>query len=140
MLLLAHDAHVKKQTRSRATRVARPRSMRPVVATAVIALGLVCAAAFTGITVQANALERAKGVLNEEIAAEQARYAQLEASVAQKTTTDYLIQKAQDYDFIKQGEGLIAVERAAPSANLTHSDGGRASRVARWIELFVGAR
>ena len=114
--------------------------MRPVVAAAVLALGLVCAAAFTGITVQANALERAMGVLNDEIATEQARRAALEASVAQKTTTDYLIQKAQDYDFVKQGEGLIAVERAAPSANATHSDGGRASRVARWIELFFGAR
>jgi uncharacterized iron-regulated membrane protein len=140
MRRLAHDAHVKKQTRSRAKRAARVRSMRPVVAAAVLALGLVCAAAFTGITVQANALERAMGVLNDEIAAEQARHAELEASVAQKTTTDYLIHKAQDYDFVKQGEGLIAVERAAPSANATHSDGGRASRVARWIELFFGAR
>lgn len=111
-----------------------------MVATAVVALGLVCAAAFTGITVQANALERAKGVLSDEIAAEQARYAQLEASVAQKTTTDYLIQKAQDYDFVKKGEGLIAVERAAPSGNATHSDGERASRIARWIQLFFGAR
>ena len=114
--------------------------MRPVVAAAVLALGLVCAAAFTGITVQANALERAMGVLNDEIAAEQARRTELEASVAQKTTTDYLIQKAQDYDFVKQGEGLIAVERAAPLAGATASDGGRASRVARWIELFFGAR
>jgi cell division protein FtsB len=140
MLLLAHDEHVKKQNRSRAKRATRARSMRPVVAAAVLALGLVCAAAFTGITVQANALERAMGVLNDEIAAEQARRAALEASVAQKTTTDYLIQKAQDYDFVKQGEGLIAVERAAPSANASHSDGGRASRVSRWIELFFGAR
>jgi uncharacterized iron-regulated membrane protein len=140
MRLLAHDAHVKKQTRPRAKRAARARSMRPVIAAAVLALGLVCAAAFTGITVQANALERAMGVLSDEIAAEQARHAELEASVAQKTTTDYLIQKAQDYDFVKQGEGLIAVERAAASANATHSDGGRASRVARWIELFFGAR
>jgi hypothetical protein len=139
MLLLAHDARVRKQTRSRAKRT-RPRSMRAVFAAVVLALGLVCAAAFTGITVQANALERAMGVLNDEIAAEQARRAELESSVAQKTTTDYLIQKAQDYDFIKQGEGLIAVERAAPSGNATHSDGGRASRVARWIELFFGAR
>ena len=114
--------------------------MRPVVAAAVLALGLVCAAAFTGITVQANALERAMGVLNDEIAVEQARRAALEASVAQKTTTDYLIQKAQDYDYVKQGEGLIAVEHAAPLANATHSDSGRASRVARWFELFFGAR
>lgn len=111
-----------------------------MLAAGVLALGLVCAAAFTGITVQANALERAMGVLNEEIAAEQARHAALEASVAQKTTTDYLIQKAQDYDFVKQGEGLIAVERAAPLTHATEADGGRASRVARWIELFFGAR
>jgi outer membrane lipoprotein-sorting protein len=114
--------------------------MRPVVAAAVLALGLVCAAAFTGITVQANALERAKGALSEEIAAEQARYAQLEASIAQKSTTDYLIQKAQDYDFIKRGEGLIAVERSAPTAGAPHSDGERASRIARWIRLFFGTR
>lgn len=114
--------------------------MRPVVATAVLSLGLVCAAAFTGITVQANALERAKGVLSDEIAAEEARNAQLEASIAQKKTTDYLIQKAQDYDFVKQGEGLIAVERSAPSASAPRVDGGQASRVARWIKLFFGTR
>ncbi len=114
--------------------------MRPVVATAVLALGLVCAAAFTGITVQANALERAKTALNDDIASEEARNARLEASIAQKNTTDYLIQKAQDYDFVKQGEGLIAVERSAPAANATHADGGRASRVARWLQLFFGTR
>jgi cell division protein FtsB len=140
MRVLTHDACVKKQTRPRSKRSTRVRSMRPVVAAAVLALGLVCAAAFTGITVQANALERAMGVLNDEIAAEQARRTALEASVAQKTTTDYLVHKAQDYDFVKPGEGLIAVERAAPSANATASDGGRASRVARWIELFFGER
>ena len=114
--------------------------MRPVVATAVVALGLVCAAAFTGITVQANALERAKGVLSDEIAAEQARNARLEASIAQKKTTDYLIQKAQDYDFIKQGEGLIAVERSTPTAGPPRVDGGRASRIVRWLQLFLGTR
>ncbi len=114
--------------------------MRPVVATVVLSLGLVCAAAFTGITVQANALERAKGVLSDEIAVEQARNAQLETSIAQKKTTDYLIQKAQDYDFIKQGEGLIAVERSAPLASAPHAAGGQASRVARWIQLFFGTR
>jgi cell division protein FtsB len=129
---------VKNQKRSRTTRASRSRSLRPVVAVAVLALGLVCAAAFTGITVQANALERAKGVLTAEIAAEQARNTQLEASVAQKKTTDYLVQKAQDYDFIKQGEGLIAVERSAPTASAPRADGGRASRVARWVQLFFG--
>src|SRR3981189_2262884 len=129
----AHDASVRKQTLSRARRV---RSLRPVVATAVLALGLVCAAAFTGITVQANALERAKSVLSGEIAAEQARNAQLEAPVAQKNPTDYLVQKAQDYDFIKRGEGLIAVERSAPTASAPRADSGRASRVMRWIHLF----
>jgi hypothetical protein len=114
--------------------------MRPVVASAALALGLVCAAAFTGMTVQANALERATSVLNAEIAAEQSRNAQLEGSVAQKKTTDYLIQKAQDYDFVKKGEGLIAVERSPESASGAHVDAERASRVARWIQLFFGTR
>jgi hypothetical protein len=114
--------------------------MRPVIATAVIALGLVCAAAFTGITVQANALERARGVLNDQIAFEQARQADLEATVAQKATTDYLIQKAQDYDFVKKGEGLIAVERSGSPTSSTHDESGRASRVSRWISLFFGTR
>jgi hypothetical protein len=99
-----------------------------------------CAAAFTGITVQANALERAKEVLQDQIAAEEARNAQLAAAIAQKTTTDYLIQKAQDYDLVKPGEGLIEVERSAASAGAAQSDGGRASRIARWIELFFGER
>ncbi len=111
-----------------------------MVATAVLSLGLVCAAAFTGITVQANALERAKGVLSDEIAAEEARNAQLEASIAQKKTTDYLIQKAQDYDFVRQGEGLIAVERSPASTNAAHTDAGRASRPMRWIQVFFGSR
>ena len=111
-----------------------------MVATAVLALGLVCAAVFTGITVQANALERAKGALSADIAVEQARNAALEASLAQKKTTDYLIQKAQDYDFIKQGEGLIAVERSPASAGAPHTDGERASRVMRWVQLFFGTR
>ncbi len=111
-----------------------------MVAAAVVALGLVCAAAFTGITVQANALERAKGVLNDEIAADRARYAQLESSVAQKNTTDYLIQKAQDYDFVKKGEGLIAVERTGSGTDSTHSDVRQASRLSRWISLFFGTR
>jgi len=114
--------------------------MRPVVATAVLALGLVCAAAFTGITVQANALERAKDALSADIAVEQARNAALEASIAQKKTTDYLIQKAQDYDFIKQGEGLIAVERSPGSTSSSHTDAERASHVMRWIQLFFGTR
>jgi hypothetical protein len=114
--------------------------MRPVVATAVLALGLVCAAAFTGITVQANALERAKDALSADIAVEQARNAALEASIAQKKTTDYLIQKAQDYDFIKQGEGLIAVERSPASTSASHTDAERASRVMRWIQVFFGTR
>ena len=99
-----------------------------------------CAAAFTGITVQANALERAKEILQDQIAAEEARNAQLAASIAKKTTTDYLIQKAQDYDLVKPGEGLIAVERAGASTEATRADSGRASRIARWIELFFGAR
>jgi hypothetical protein len=99
-----------------------------------------CAAAFTGITVQANALERAKEVLQDQIAAEEARNAQLAAAISQKTTTDYLIQKAQDYDLVKPGEGLIAVERADASTEATRTDGGRASRIARWIDLFFGAR
>lgn len=137
MRSLAHDSRVRKQTRARAR---RPRSTRPLVAAAVLSLALMCAAAFTGITVQANALERAKEVLQDQIAAEQARNAQLAASIAQKTTTDYLIQKAQDYDLVKPGEGLIAVERAGASTETTRADGGRASRIARWIELFFGAR
>ena len=69
-----------------------------------------------------------------------AQDAGLEASIAQKKTTDYLIQKAQDYDFVKQGEGLIAVERSAPSASAPRVDGEQASRVARWIKLFFGTR
>nr|MDP9282037.1 hypothetical protein [Chloroflexota bacterium] len=59
---------------------------------------------------------------------------------AQKKTTDYLIQKAQDYDFVKQGEGLIAVERSPGSASASHTDAERVSRVMRWAQLFFGTR
>jgi len=81
-----------------------------------------------------------KDALSADIAVEQARNVALEASIAQKKTTDYLIQKAQDYDFIKQGEGLIAVERSPASTSASHTDAERASRVMRWIRLFFGTR
>lgn len=137
MQALAHDEHVKRtHTRSRR----RPRSLRPVVAAGVLGLGLVCAAAFTGVTAQEHALARSMSSLQGDIAAEQARHAQLQASAAEKLTAEYVSEKAKQLGFVKPGEALIAVERDAKSSDAARDVSGQPSRIAKWVVLFVGGR
>ena len=116
------------------------RSVRPLVAAAVLAGGLVLSSAFAGVTIQENALARTITDLNGQIGAEQARNAALQAAVAEKKSGDYVIDKAKDFGFVWPWETLIAVERDANARLQATPVSERPSRVARWVALFVGTR
>ena len=105
-----------------------------------LALGLVCAAAFTGVTAQENALARTIRSLDADIAAERSRQAALLAAAAEKQSGDYVIEKAAEYGIVKRGEGLIAVQRDPASDPSAPTVAGGPSRLARWIALFFGER
>ncbi len=105
-----------------------------------LALGLVCTAAFSGVTAQENALARSIDVLQQQIADEQARNARLQASAAEKLTPEYVTEKAKQLGFVRPGEGLIAVERDRATSGSSRDAGGQPSRLAKWIALFFGSR
>ena len=112
--------------------------MRPLVATAVLLGGLVLGSAFASVTIQENALARTIDQLNTQIAYENAYRAQLQASAAEKKTTDYVIEKAKQLGWVWPWEALIAVQRDASTRNQTTPQAERPSRVMRWIALFIG--
>jgi len=106
----------------------------------VLALGLVLASAFAGVTIQENALARTIADLNAQIADEQAHGASLQASAAEKKTTDYVIEKAKQLGWVWPWEALIAVQRDANARAQATPQSERPSRIVRWISLFVGTR
>jgi len=114
--------------------------MRPLAATAVLSGGLVLASLFAGVTIQENALAREITTLNGQIASEQTRNASLQASAAEKKSSDYVIDKAKELGFVWPWEALIAVQRDANLRAHATPSAERPSRIARWIALFVGAR
>ena len=118
----------------------RPRSLRPVVAAGVLAVGLLVASAFAGITIQENALARSIDDLNGQIGAEQSRNSQLQASAAEKKTPDYIVEKAKQLGWVWPWEALIAVQRDANARAAATPQSERPSRITRWITLFVGTK
>jgi hypothetical protein len=103
--------------------------------------GLVLAAAFVGLTVQANAIAREIAGYKGDIVADQAQHDALAAQIANQKTSDYVKQKARDYGYIGVNESLIAVQRdgqATDALGRTLSEGP--SRIARWLSFFFGAR
>ena len=116
------------------------RSYRPLAAAAALLGGLMLASVFAGVTIQENALARQITTLNGQIASEQTRSASLQASAAEKKSSDYIIDKAKELGFVWPWEALIAVQRnASAQANATPLN-ERPSRIARWIALFVGPK
>jgi len=101
----------------------------------------VLAAAFVGITVQANAIAREIAGYHADITAAQAEQAARTAHIADQQTPDYVREKARDYGYIGANESLIAVERngqtSAPSSEAVSSS---VSRIARWVTFFFGSR
>ena len=116
------------------------RSLRPLVAAAVLVGGLVLASAFATVTIQENALARTINDLNAQIGYEQAYRAQLQASNAEKKTSDYVIDKAKQLGWVWPWEALIAVQRDANAREQATALSERPSRITRWIALFVGTR
>jgi cell division protein FtsB len=117
------------------------RAGRSLAALALSLAGLVLAAAFVGITVQANAIAREIAGYHADIAAAQAEQAARIAQIAEQQTPDYVREKARDYGYIGANESLIAVEKngqaSGPSADAGVSS---VSRVARWVTFFFGTR
>jgi hypothetical protein len=107
-----------------------------MLAVAVLLGGLVLSSAFASVTIQANALERTITELNSQIAYEQAYRAQLQASAAEKKTTDYVIEKAKGLGWVWPWEALIAVQRDANARARSTPQSERPSRIERWIALF----
>lgn len=125
---------------ARRRRATRSRGGRGLAAAGVLVVGLALAFAFAGVTVQENALARDITTLHRQIAAEQTKQADLQASAAQKQTADYVVEKAKDFGFVWPWETLIAVQRDAEArANAVPAD-QRQPRVVRWVALFVGTR
>jgi hypothetical protein len=110
-----------------------------MLAVAVLLGGLVLSSAFASVTIQANALERTITDLNSQIAYEQAYRAQLQASAAEKKTTDYVIEKAKGLGWVWPWEALIAVQRDANARAQSTPQSERPSRIDRWIALFFRA-
>lgn len=114
---------------------------RNVVAASLCLLGLVLAAAFVGITVQANALEREKAGYQADIAAAQDRYAAFSGLIELQKSPDYVTQKARDLGYIGPNESLIAVQKdGQASESLSRAVSEGPSRIARWVQFFFGDR
>jgi len=128
-----HRAHRSPPTRAR--------RWRSVVALALCLSGLVLAAAFVGITVQANALAREITSLHANITAAQAQGDALRQVISNQHTDDYVVQKARDFGYIGANESLYAVQRNEQgSAGSAASVKAGPSRLERWIAFFFGSR
>jgi len=113
---------------------------RVLAASGVFAVGLALSWSFATVTIQENALARDIEATSASIASEQARNAQLLASLAEKRGTDYVIEKAKQLGWVWPWEALIAVERDASARTQATSQSERPSRLMRWIAVFIGPR
>lgn len=117
------------------------RAVRSLAALGLSLAGLVLAAAFVGITVQANAIAREMAGYRVDIAVARAEQLARTAHIAEQQTPEYVRDKARDYGYIGANESLIAVEKngqtSGPSSQAASSS---ASRIARWVGFFFGTR
>jgi len=131
---------MRRMPQHRRSRSPLARWTRPFLSVGLLAAGLVRSGAFVGIAVRQNAVQQEARTYQQQIDAELARRAELQAEVAQRRTDLYVIDKARDLGYVRPGEGLIAVERGPsgePILRVNTSDGGR---LGRWLALFFGAR
>jgi hypothetical protein len=111
-----------------------------LAAAAVFAIGLALSWSFATVTIQENALARDIDATKASIASEQARNARLQASLAEKRGSDYVIEKAKQLGWVWPWEALIAVERDASARAQATTLSERPSRLMRWIAVFIGPR
>lgn len=105
---------------------------------ALLAAGLLLAAAFVGVSAQWNAIARERDALQADIVATQQRQAQLEADLAAKSTDEYVIDRARDYGWVRPGEVLVAVQQDEQADEQAAAADPAASRLGRWIAFFFG--
>jgi cell division protein FtsB len=110
--------------------------VRQLVAIGVLAVGLLLAAAFAGVAMQGNAVDRESAQLRAEIAALQADLASKQAAVAEKQTDQYVVDKARELGFVRPGEALVAVQPDVGSGRSVVADVGGPARIAKWWALF----
>jgi|ERR671936_2050245 cell division protein FtsB len=113
---------------------------RQVAALALSLGGLVLAAMFLGVTVQANVLARDIAGLRADIAAAAADRAALDARIAEQQTADYVVQRARDYGLIGPNESLYAVQRNEQGSAQSVNAKAVPSRIERWVRFFFGSR
>ena len=119
----------------------RVRIGRSVVAVALCLAGMVLAAAFLGITVQANALAREKATLQAEIASTLSDQSALKEHIATQKTDDYVTQVARNLGLIGQNETLFGVQRDPPASDPAARGTVRTTtHLEKWIAFFFGSR
>jgi cell division protein FtsB len=123
----------------------RPRRMvrvaRQLAALAVLCAGLLLAGAFVGVTAQGNALARANAATRADIAAETARHAQLEATIAVQKTADYVTTQAREYGIVGPNEALVQVQRDGQASGTSVAVPAQGpTRTQRWVTFFFGSR
>ena len=111
---------------------------RVLAAAGVFAVGIALSWSFATVTIQEDALARDIDATKASIASEQARNAQLQASLAEKKGTDYVIEKAKQLGWVWPWEALIAVQRNPSSRDANAAQVERPSRLMRWITVFIG--
>jgi cell division protein FtsB len=117
------------------------RLARQLAGVAVLCAGLALAAVFVGVTAQENALGHQIAALRVDIATEQARAAQLEATIREQQTADYVRQHARDYGIVGPNEALVQVQRDGQAiAPAPRAAPAGPTRLQRWIAFFFGAR
>ena len=112
---------------------------RPSLALGVLFTGLLLAGAFAAIDIQRNALARQAADLHAQIAGAQATNARLAADVATKQTSEYVIDRARDYGYVRPGEALIGVQQE-PKPPALAATVASPTRAAKWLALFFGTR
>lgn len=127
--------------RTHRRRSPRVRFGRTVLAVAICLSGLVLAAAFLPITMQANAIARESAGYRADIGAAEAEHVARTAQIATQRTADYVTQKARDFGFIGPNESLISIQRDGQASDtLSRAVGEGPSRIARWAAFFFGTR
>jgi cell division protein FtsB len=102
---------------------------------------MVLAAAFLGITVQANALARDKVTLQAEIASTLGEQSTLKEHIATQKTDDYVTQVARNLGLIGQNETLFGVQRETVASDPSARSATRTTtHVEKWIAFFFGSR
>lgn len=111
------------------------RFTREAIAAAVLAGCLLLAAAFTAVAVQGNAVARDDAALRSEIAALERDLERKQATIAERQTDQYLVDKARELGFVRPGEALVAIQREGDRA-VARAVAAGPGRLTKWWAVF----